>query len=219
MSPGKVTMNAEEFELTLVDPNPELCEHFREQFRNVERVTVVNGPFESLGAFDCMVSAANSFGLMDGGVDLAITKFFGLQLMDRVQDHIQSHFRGEQPVGTSFIIGTGNDEHPFLAHSPTMRVPMRISMTDNVYRAMWATLLAVWRHNQAATDSAIRHVACPGLGTATGGVAPRSAARQMALAYRNFRTPPYAINWPFATARQQAIGLGGDKSFSGSAER
>ena len=29
-----------------------------------------------------MVSAANSFGLMDGGVDLAITRFFGVPLMD-----------------------------------------------------------------------------------------------------------------------------------------
>lgn len=35
-----------------------------------------------------MVSAANSFGLMDGGVDGAITMFFGDQLQKRVQKHI-----------------------------------------------------------------------------------------------------------------------------------
>ena len=45
-----------------------------------------------------MVSAANSFGLMDGGVDLAITNFFGVDLMDRVQAHILRDYLGEQPI-------------------------------------------------------------------------------------------------------------------------
>ena len=72
-----------------------------------------------------MVSAANSFGLMDGGVDLAITRFFGVQLMERVQAHILQEYLGEQPIGTSFTIETGHPKHPFVAHTPTMRVPMR----------------------------------------------------------------------------------------------
>jgi hypothetical protein len=36
------------------------------------------------------------------------------------------------------------------------------------------------------------------------------AARQMALAYRNFLSPPSGIDWQFATRRQQQIGRGGD---------
>ncbi|ECE9311446.1 phage tail protein, partial [Salmonella enterica subsp. enterica serovar Napoli] len=35
-----------------------------------------------------MVSTANSFGLMDGGVDAAITAYFGPQLQERVQRNI-----------------------------------------------------------------------------------------------------------------------------------
>jgi O-acetyl-ADP-ribose deacetylase (regulator of RNase III) len=54
----------------------------------IEAVSVVNGYFEELTEYDCMVSAGNSFGLMDGGVDLAIARYFGLELMDRVQDYI-----------------------------------------------------------------------------------------------------------------------------------
>src|SRR5688500_17584924 len=123
-----------------------------------------------------MVSAANSFGLMDGGVDLAITRFFGEQLMQRVQAHILQEYLGEQPVGTSFIVETGHPTHPFVAHTPTMRVPMTISTTDNVYTAMWAMLLAVHRHNRSSSSVPIRKVACPGLGTATGQVAPDEAA-------------------------------------------
>jgi len=205
-------MNPTDFQLILVDPNADLCDAFRSHFRRQANVPVVQGRFESLPEFDCMVSAANSFGLMDGGVDGAITRFFGLALMDRVQRHVIEHFRGEQPVGTSFIVETGHEKHPFVAHTPTMRVPMRIAATDNVYQAMWAMLLAVWHHNQSSARR-INIVACPGLGTATGRVSPSSAARQMATAYRHFHNPPETISWPYATARQHAVGLGGDDGF------
>jgi O-acetyl-ADP-ribose deacetylase (regulator of RNase III) len=201
-----------EFRLILVDPIPELCQAFRDEFGDLSTVEIVHGRFEELEHFDCMVSPANSFGLMDGGVDRAIINFFGIELMARVQEKIIREFRGEQPVGTSFIVETGHPKHRFLAHTPTMRVPMQIACTDNVYRATQAMLLAVWRHNLDHRDP-IRVVACPGLGTATGAVPVRRAARQMALAYRNFLDPPEAISWPFASRRQAAIGLGGDDGF------
>jgi O-acetyl-ADP-ribose deacetylase (regulator of RNase III) len=203
-------MDATDFQLILVDPIPELCEQFELYFRDF--ASVVCGPFQELPDFDCMVSPANSFGLMDGGVDLAIIRFFGIELMDRVQEHILQEFRGEQPVGTCCIIPTAHAQHPFLAHAPTMRIPMAIARTDNVYRAMSAMLLAVWQHNRS-NAAKIRKVACPGLGTATGQVSFRSAAKQMALAYQNFLAPPKSISWPHAISRQQAIGLGGDESF------
>ena len=50
-------------------------------------------------------------------------------------------------VGTSFIIPTKNKAHPFLAHTPTMRVPININGTDNVYISMKAMLEAVYRWN------------------------------------------------------------------------
>ncbi|WP_324616299.1 macro domain-containing protein [Lusitaniella coriacea] len=202
-------MKLTDLKLILVDPIPELCDEWRQKFDGIESVSVVNGYFEELAEFDCMVSAGNSFGLMDGGVDLAIIRYFGLDLMDRVQDYILQDFRGEQPIGTSFIVRTGHPHHPFLAHTPTMRVPMSISQTDNVYQAMWAMLLAVWHHNQKE-EQKIHIVACPGLGTATGKVPFHRAAKQMALAYKNFLHPPDAISWPYAITRQNAIGAGGD---------
>lgn len=156
-----------------------------------------------------MVSAANSFGLMDGGVDLAIADFFGAQLVQRVQAHILDEYLGEQPVGTSFIIATGHPRYPFVAHTPTMRVPMSISTTDNVYAAMWAMMLAVRRHNRVSA-ARIQKVACPGLGTATGRVEPREAARQMALAYGWYVRPFTGIDWPMAEGRQAMVGRGGD---------
>ncbi len=136
-----------EIRLILVDPNPQMCINWRKEFAGLPNIEIVNGYFETIERFDCMVSASNSFGLMDGGVDGAITRFFGESLMKRVQDRILNEFLGEQPVGSSFIIEIGRSKHPFLAHTPTMRVTMPIASTDYAYLAMKATLLAVRSHN------------------------------------------------------------------------
>jgi len=198
-----------ELKLILIDPYPSLCVAWREQFADLPNVEIVNGRFEELNAYDCMVSAANSFGLMDGGVDAAITRFFGEALMYRVQQRIVEEYLGEQPVGTSLIVETGHRRHPFVAHTPTMRVPMPIANTDHVYTAMWSMLLAVRRHNLHA-EKRISVVACPGLGTGVGQTPHDEAARQMSLAYRHYLKPIRTINWSFATLRQNAIGRGGD---------
>lgn len=199
----------QEIKLILVDPQPALCAAWREHFAGLSGVKVVNGFFEKLSEFDCMVSAANSFGLMDGGVDLAIIRFFGRTLEERVQKHILEQYLGEQPIGTSIVVETKHKKHPYIAHTPTMRIPMTIALTDNVYVAMWAMLLAVYQHNLTAAKK-IRSIACPGLGTATGQVPYDEAARQMAVAYRNFLNPPSHISWRYADERQKAVGRGGD---------
>lgn len=200
------------FKLILVDPHPTLCEAFEKRFAELPNIEVVNNYFETLPEFDCMVSAANSFGLMDGGVDLAITRFFGVGLMRRVQEKIIHEYFGEQPVGTSMIVQTDSKKHPFLAHTPTMRTPMDIRGTDNVYLAMWAMLRAVHHHNETSAKT-IRTVACPGLGTGVGYMAFDQAARQMALAYKNYLNPPGTINWGYASARQYLVGFGGNSHF------
>ncbi len=199
-------------QLILVDPEPAMSVAWREHFAGLPNVESVIGRFETLPGFDCMVSAANSFGLMDGGVDAAITRFFGDELVQRVQRRILDEHLGEQSVGTSMIVPTGHPKHPFIAHTPTMRVPMDIVRTDNVYRAMWAMLLAVRLHNQYS-ERRIQIVACPGLGTATGRVPFAEAARQMALAYRHFLAPPAFIDWPLASERQRRIRYGGTMGF------
>jgi O-acetyl-ADP-ribose deacetylase (regulator of RNase III) len=199
--------------LILVAPAKGLCDAWHEFFKDLPDVEIINDKFEHVPLFDCMVSAANSFGLMDGGVDLAIIRFFGQQLERAVQDRIVDEYLGEQPVGTSFIIETCLPKHPFLAHTPTMRVPMSISRTDNAYKAMWSMLLAVRQHNKTSAQK-IESILCPGLGTGTGSVPFRQAARQMSLAYKNFLKPPPYITWKFADQRQAEIRYGGDDGFN-----
>lgn len=58
-----------DIKLVLIDPKPALCNAWRKHFDGLPNIEIIAGYFEELPEFDCMVSAANSFGLMDGGVD------------------------------------------------------------------------------------------------------------------------------------------------------
>jgi O-acetyl-ADP-ribose deacetylase (regulator of RNase III) len=190
--------------LILVAPDYSLYTAFQEYFAYFPNVEIVNTYFEQLTEFDCLVSPANSFGMMDGGMDAAIIKFFGISLEKRVQQRILEDYLGEQPVGTSFIIETEHPKHPFLAHTPTMRVPMTIKGTDIPYTAMWAMLLAIRQHNKNSNHP-INSIACPGLGTGIGQVPYREAARLMSVAYDHFVYPPKVINCFVAASRQLQI--------------
>ena len=190
--------------LILIAPEIELYKAFQKSFSYFPNVEIVNDRFEWLTDYDCLVSPANSFGMMDGGMDAAIINFFGRSLEERVQRRILDDYLGEQPVGTSIIIKTEHPKHPFLAHTPTMRVPMKIQDKDVPYVAMRSLLLAIRKYNRDFPNS-INSVVCPGLGTGIGGIDPTEAARQMALAYDGFLYPPKFINCFVAASRQLQI--------------
>lgn len=196
--------------LWVVHPDEAMCAAFRKRFDGLPGVRIIQGRFENLEPHDCFVTAGNAFGLMTAGIDAAVVRFFGEQLMCRIQHRIMDQFLGEQPVGTAFIESTGNQEYPFVAHAPTMRVPGSIEGTDKVYCATWAALLAIYNHN-AVVDHKIEIVAFPAMGTGFGGVPFDEAARQMAAAYRNYLSPPHRLDWDFVVERQKAIFYDGDK--------
>ena len=185
--------------LILCDYNPILCTEWEKNFKNEPKVQIVCGDFKSVPEYDCIVSPANSFGIMDGGFDLALVNYFGNELMKRVQDKIGAEYAGEQPVGTCLIVETGNKKHPYLAHTPTMRIPRIIREYDTVYNAMRAMLLTVRKHSD------IKTVLCTGLGTATGKVPATIAARQMYLAYKSIVQPLERIDWQLAVNIEQNV--------------
>src|SRR5437764_11371836 len=134
----------------LVHPDPAMCNAFRRRFAGLRGVQVVQARFEDLEPHDAFVTAGNAFGLMTAGIDAAVVRVFGEELMHRVQHRIMNDYYGEQPVGTAFVIETGSVSIPLLVHAPTMRVPGNIDGTDNVYCAKWAALLAIQPHNATA---------------------------------------------------------------------
>ena len=131
---------------------------------------------------DAIVSPANSFGYMDGGIDLVYSRFFGWELESRLKAFLLEHHFGELPVGQAVVVPTEHAAIPFLVSAPTMRVPASISRTVNVYLAFRAALLAVSKHNESASTP-IASLLVPGLGTGVGEVPPERAARQMKQAY------------------------------------
>ena len=76
--------------LILVDRGKEFSDVVCWQFRSHPEVQIVCGRFEDLRLFDCVVTAGNSFGLMDAGMDLAVVRFFGHHVMERIQKLRQS---------------------------------------------------------------------------------------------------------------------------------
>lgn len=170
-----------------------------ENFQYESKVQIICGDFKSVLEYDCIVSPANSFGIMDGGFDLALVNYFGQELMERVQDKIRAEYAGEQPVGTCLIVETGNKKHPYLAHTPTMRIPRIIKEYDTIYNAMRAMLLEVRKYPD------IKMVLGTGLSTATGKVSPAVAAKQMYMAYKSVMQPLQQINWQIAVDTEQKI--------------
>jgi len=194
------------FELTLCDFNETLCNEWELAFIDYPEVMIKYGIFEHIN-FDCIVSPANSFGLMDGGIDEAISMFFGPQMQIDVQARILSEFGGEQPIGTSIIVAGTKFNEPqrirYVAHTPTMIIPTMIAGTTNIYMAMKAMLLAVESFNKI--EQRINSVVCSGLGTGAGRVPPKEAAREMVKAYTNFIHRPDHLVWPFAVNRYKNI--------------
>jgi O-acetyl-ADP-ribose deacetylase (regulator of RNase III) len=188
----------------LVHPDKEMCDAFHRRFAGLPRVRVIQGRFEDLEPHDCFVTAGNAFGIMSAGIDAAVVRRFGSNLMHRVQHHIIDQFCGEQPVGTAFIVSTEDASIPFIIHAPTMRVPGNIDGTDKVYCATWAAILAAQAHNRTSHQK-IETLALPAMGTGFGGVSFDEAARQMAAAYRHYLNPPHRLDWDFVIERNLAI--------------
>jgi len=126
---------------------------------------------------DAILSPANSFGFMDGGIDLLYSHFFGWDVQDRLQEALRTEHAGELPVGNAVVVPTDHSTIPYLVSAPTMRVPGDIADTVNVYLAFRAALLAVKQ------SKVIRSLLSPALGTGVGGMPIERAARQMYAAY------------------------------------
>jgi O-acetyl-ADP-ribose deacetylase (regulator of RNase III) len=167
----------------LRDKEEKMVEAWEKSFESIEEIRISQGDIMKEKC-DAIISPANSFGFMDGGIDLIYSLFFGWQLQERLQKSIVEQYDGELPVGQALIMETNNEEIPYLISAPTMRLPADVSDSVNAYLAFRASILAVKRFNQTS-DKPITSVLCPGLCTATGKMPYTRAARQMAIAYRN----------------------------------
>lgn len=154
------------------DINKNFCvEALKVGFQHVENVDITTKKAS------CVVSPANSFGFMDGGVDAAYSRrFHGIQ--EKVQDAIERQ-GGELVVGNAFALSTEDEEIPLLIVAPTMRVPSVITDILDIYlstrAAMREWLFVVSNIEDLDKDG----IAFPGMGTGCGNVDFIVAARAM----------------------------------------
>jgi O-acetyl-ADP-ribose deacetylase (regulator of RNase III) len=163
----------------LIGQNPRLLAAWQEQLGEFPNVKVLEGDITNVSC-DAIVSPANSFGFMDGGLDYAISERLGWDLQTEVQQFIKNLPEGELLVGKAEVFATKDELIPYLIVAPTMRVPtnFQIPTSINAYLAMKAILIAAKKHEN------IEYVAIPGLCTGVGRMQPEICARQMLYAYR-----------------------------------
>ena len=172
----------------LIDRAAELVKAWKDAFSGVTEVEVIEGDYFQKPA-DAMVSPANSFGIMDGGLDLAIRDQLGHKVEARIQEVIVAKHHGELPIGAAEIVATDDSRWKHMIAAPTMRIPEPIPMTLNVYMAFRAILVAVENFNRGVGRPEINSMVCCGLGTGIGRVEPRKCANQMRAAYRMMKEP------------------------------
>ena len=178
----------------LLDINPLMVRKGNYYFKDVADVKVVCADFKDFMNkvdVECIVSPANSYGLMDGGYDLAITKYFGTSLMKNVQKYIIDNYFGEQLVGTSFIIDIPKTNKK-LIHTPSMRTPSVIKDPMVVYYCMRSALMEAIKNN-------ISTIVIPAFGGACGEVDYDIIAMMMKEAYDQINNPPKKIDWQYAS--------------------
>lgn len=190
-----------------------LADAWKRHCSEIQCVSLYRGSILDLSV-DAVVSPANSFGFMDGGIDNIYSHHFGWGLQDRLQIAIRDRHHGELLVGCAEIVETGNSRIPFLISAPTMRVPMILRDSVNPYLAARASLLLASRGVFSfgsligkPVNSVVNTVAFPGLGTGVGRISPDACARQLRAAIDCvlMGTCKFPQSWEDAQSRHQIL--------------
>jgi len=125
---------------------------------------------------EALVSPANSFGFMTGGIDLHYKNYLGQSMEDDLRKRISVEFNNELLVGQATSVKLFNTppliKYKYLIAAPTMRVPENVSHTINAYLATKAALIE-------ALHIGVSSIVFPGLGTGVGSMLPEDCARQV----------------------------------------
>jgi O-acetyl-ADP-ribose deacetylase (regulator of RNase III) len=165
----------------------EICIRDKEQYKQAlpmfvdcPDITVTQNTITN-GSYSTLISAGNSFGQMDGGVDKIINTYLSSYtphkyIHEDVIAAIGQHFAGELPVGQSIWIPTESPRHTKLIYTPTMRIAEDVSHTLNAYLAFRSALLVMQQAN-------IQEASTPLFCTGAGCMSVTKACKQMKEAY------------------------------------
>lgn len=158
---------------------------YKHYFDNDDTIDIVYGNIFNYKA-DCMITAGNSFGMMDGGIDGHVNYFFDYIQTD-VQKAIKEKWAGECPVGASVIVPVDHTKNAmgchYLCYSPTMRTPGIVSKTINAYLATRGALV------ECSKIPDISEIIMPMVCLGVGRMDPGTILHQIKLAVKTFNNP------------------------------
>ena len=94
----------------LVDLNKNMIFSWKKFFGENKELNIINDSIFNIKT-DIIISPCNSYGFLDGGLDLKIKEFFGDYIEKRIQNKIKSDFNGELLVGDSMFDYCTNNEN------------------------------------------------------------------------------------------------------------
>jgi len=156
--------------------NPQIKPYWEKYFKDFDDVEIINGDI-CQAEVDAIVSPANSYGFMCGGLDRYLTQRFGEQISTKIKTTLKEDYKRELLIGEALAIETNDSKCPYIISAPTMIVPMDISNTINVFLSTRACL-------QEAKEMKLSSIAISAMGLGVGKVPPEICAKQMFEAYR-----------------------------------
>ena len=190
----------EDLKIYLLDNREDMCNAWKAALNEAEdyhqNVEVIHSDFRDFmkkesQRIDSVVSPANSYGLMDGGYDAALTMWYGTELQDAVQKEIIDRYFGEQPVGTCMSVFIPTAYGQYLLHTPTMRVPSIIKEPEIVYHCTRACIMEALRLE-------VNNIVIPAFGGCCGKVPDKLIADYMERALYSFENIPNNLSWHWA---------------------
>ncbi len=177
--------------------HPDMADAWRKEFADVDNVEFV---VQDIFAVECdgIVSPANSFGDMSGGLDYFINSHYDGMAEPRTQHMLGVKFKsmGYMPVGCARIVDMFPFQPRYLAVVPTMQnageILDRPDNKENVIEASKAMLGEVEFFNRCCGD-VIKRVAVPAFGAGVGGLRFDEVAKQMRQGWRKFHDHHEAI--------------------------
>ncbi|MCF2673383.1 macro domain-containing protein [Fusobacterium varium] len=159
-----------------------------------------------------LVTAGNSFGFMDGGLDLEFIKKYGWKLQEKVQKLIKNRPLKELLVGENIIVDL--EENKKLIYAPTMRIPSILEDNNiNIYLAFKGILVTCKSLNIKKINIKeinikeinikeinikeinIKEINIPLLGEGVGQMSIHIIIKQMEQAYMDLVEDYYPENW------------------------
>lgn len=157
-------------------------------FYNLDLKTIMK---KYVNKINGLVSPANSYGVMNGGIDTEIVKLYPniqKKVFDKIKESTYTDSTNKHyiPVGMCEAVSLSNDLEQVLFICPTMFLPKDINHTSNVKLAFIGLLTKI--KSAKLTDCSNITIACPCLGTGIGGMSGIESAKQILEACDIFYT-------------------------------